>query len=156
MFSCSVISNSLQPQAMQHASLPCPSPSLGVCSYSCPLSQWCHPTISSFVILFSSCPQYFPISESFPVSRLFTAGGQSIGASAMSLLFVDFSLFNLWNEDSIRVFLYVKMEKTFIIYLMKPWCYIFPIINRRKVNKQANIFYCLHTNGGERGKIHLS
>ena len=82
LFSCSVISNSLQPQGMQHTSLPCPSPSPGVCSYSCPLSQWCRPTISSFVIPSSSCPQYFPISESFPVSWLFTSGGQSIGASA--------------------------------------------------------------------------
>ena len=93
LFSCSVMSNSLQLQGMQHARLPCPSPSPRVYSYSCPLSQWCHPTISSSVIPFSSCSQSFPASESFPVSqlpasesfpgsRLFTSGGQSIGASA--------------------------------------------------------------------------
>ena len=145
------MSYSLGPHGLQHTRFPCLSPSPRASSSSCPLSRWCHPTISSSAVPFSSCPQSLPVSESFPMSRLFTAGGQSIGASAMSLLFVDFSLFNLWNEDSIRVFLYLKMEKTFIIYLMKPWCYIFPIINRRKVNKQANISYCLHTNGGRRG-----
>ena len=82
LFSCSVMSNSLQLQGMQHARLPCPSPSPRVYSYSCPLSQWCHPTISSSVVPFSSCPQSLPASESFPGSRLFTSGGQSIGASA--------------------------------------------------------------------------
>ena len=82
LFSCSVMSNSLQLQGMQHARLPCPSPSPRVYLYSCPLSQWCHPTISSSVIPFSSCPQPFPALESFPGSRLFTSGGQSIGASA--------------------------------------------------------------------------
>ena len=61
---------------------PCPSLSPGVCSNSCPLSQWCHPTISSSVVSFSSCPQSFPGSGSFPVSRLFASGGQSIGSSA--------------------------------------------------------------------------
>ena len=60
---------------------PCLSPSPGVCSDSCPLSQWCYPTISSSVVPFS-CPQFFPASGSFPVSRLFASGGQSIGASA--------------------------------------------------------------------------
>ena len=62
--------------------LPCPSLSPGVCSDSCPLSQWCHPTISSSVTCFSSCPQSFPALGSFPVSQLFESGGQSIGASA--------------------------------------------------------------------------
>ena len=66
----------------QHTRLPCPSPIPGACSNSCPLSQWCHPTISSSVILFSSCLQSFPASGSFPVSQLFTSGGQSTGASA--------------------------------------------------------------------------
>ena len=61
--------------------LPCPSLSPGVCTNSCPLSQWCHPTISSSVIPFSSCPQSFPASGSFPVSQFFTSGGQSIGVS---------------------------------------------------------------------------
>ena len=62
-------------------SLPCPSPTPGVCSNSCPLSHWCHPTISSSIILFSSFPQSFPASGSFPVSRLFASGGQIIGVS---------------------------------------------------------------------------
>ena len=65
-----------------HTSLPCPSPSPGVCSNSCPSNWWCHPTISSSVVLFSSCLQSFPASGSFPVSQFFTSGGQSIGVSA--------------------------------------------------------------------------
>jgi len=71
-----------QPHGLQHARLPCPSLSPGVCSNSCPLSQWCHPTISSSATPFSSCPQSFPGSRSFPVTQLFASGGQSIGASA--------------------------------------------------------------------------
>ena len=74
--------NSLQPHGLQHPRLPCPSPSPGTCPDSCPLSQWCHPTISSSVVPFSSCPQSFPASGYFPMSQLFTSGGQSIGASA--------------------------------------------------------------------------
>ena len=70
------------PHGLQHARLPCLSPSLKACSSSCPLIQWCHPTISSFVIPFSSCLRSFPASESFPMSWLFSSGGQSIGASA--------------------------------------------------------------------------
>ena len=78
----SVMSNSLWPHGLQHTRLPCPSPTLGACSNSCPLSRWCHPTISSSVIPFSSCLQSFPASESFPVSQFFASGGQSIGVSA--------------------------------------------------------------------------
>ena len=63
---------------------PCPSPTPGACSNSCPLSQWCHPTISSSVILFFSCLQSFPASGSFPMSHLFTSGGQSTGVSALA------------------------------------------------------------------------
>ena len=81
-FSCSVVSNSLQPHGLQHARLPCPSPTPGACSNSCPLSQWCHPTISSFVIPFPSCLQSCPESGSFLMSQLFASGGQSTGASA--------------------------------------------------------------------------
>ena len=68
----------------QHARLPCPSPTPGVHSDSCPSSQWCHPTISSSVVPFSSCPQSLPASESFPMSQLFTWGGQSTGVSALA------------------------------------------------------------------------
>ena len=82
MFNCSVIPNSLWPYGLQHARLPCPSLSLGACSNSCPLSQWCHPTISSSVIPFSSCLQSFPASGSFPMSQIFTSGDQSIRASS--------------------------------------------------------------------------
>ena len=71
LFSHSVVSHSLQPHGQQHARLPCPSPSPGVCSNLCPLSQWCHPTISSSVIPCSSCLRSFPASGSFPMSRLF-------------------------------------------------------------------------------------
>ena len=85
LFSCSVMSNSLQLHGIQQARLPCPSPSPRVHSDSCPLSWWCHPTISSSVVPFSFCPQSFPASGSFPMSRLFTSGGQSIGASASVL-----------------------------------------------------------------------
>ena len=81
-FSCSVMSNSLWSYGLQHARLLCPSPTLRVCSNSCPSSQWCHPTISSSVISFSSYLQSFPASASFPMSQFFTSGGQSIGVSA--------------------------------------------------------------------------
>ena len=75
------MSDSLQPHALRHHRLPCPSPSPRACSNSCSLSQWCHPTISSSVIPFSSCLPSFPASGSFPMSWLFTSGGQRIGAS---------------------------------------------------------------------------
>ena len=81
-FSRSVVSESLRPHESQHARPPCPSPTPGVHPNPCPLSRWCHPTISSSVVPFSSCPQYFPASESFQMSPLFTSGGQSIGVSA--------------------------------------------------------------------------
>ena len=76
------MSDSLQPHGLQHTWLPCLSPSFGPCSDSCLLSWWCHSTISSSVIPFSSCLQSFPASGSFPVSQFFTSGGQNIGASA--------------------------------------------------------------------------
>ena len=81
-FSHSVVSDCLRTHGLQHARLPCPSPTPGVHSNSSPLSWWCHPTISSSVIPFSSCPQSFPASGSFQMSQLFTSGGQSIGVSA--------------------------------------------------------------------------
>ena len=78
---CSVMSNSLQPHGLQHTSLPCPSLSPTACTDSCPLSQWSH-TVSSSVVPFSSCLQYFPASGSFPMSQFFASGVQSIGVSA--------------------------------------------------------------------------
>ena len=80
-FSCPVMSNSLWPHGLQHARPPCPSPTPGACSNSCPLSWWCHPIISSSVVPFSSWHQAFPASGSFPLSQLFTSGGQSTGVS---------------------------------------------------------------------------
>ena len=82
LFSHSVMSNSLWPHGLQHARLPCPSPTPGACSNSCPLCRWCHPTISSTVALFSFCLQSFPASGCFRMSWLFPSGDQSIGASA--------------------------------------------------------------------------
>ena len=82
LFTHSVMSNSLWPHGLQHTRLPCPSPSPGACSNSCPLSQWCHPTISSSVVPFSSCLQSFPASGSFQMSQFFPSGGQSIRVSA--------------------------------------------------------------------------
>ena len=81
-FSCSVMSDSLWPHESQHAGPPFPSPTPGVHSNSCPSSLWCHPAISSSVVPFSFCPQSLPASGSFPLSPLFTWGGQSIGVSA--------------------------------------------------------------------------
>ena len=81
-FHLSVVSNSLRPHGLQHARLPCSSPTPGTCSNSCPLSWWCHPTISSSVVPFSSCLQSLPASGSFPVSQFFASGGQSTGLSA--------------------------------------------------------------------------
>ena len=81
-FSRSVASDSLRPHELQHTKPPCPSPTPGVHSNSCPSSQWCHPAISSFVDPFSSCPHSLPASGSFPMSQLSIWGGQSIGVSA--------------------------------------------------------------------------
>ena len=83
---CSVVSNFLQPHEPQHARPPCPSPTPGVYPNSCPLSRWCHLTISSSVVPFSSCPQSLPASGSFQMSQLFASGGQSIGVSVSTLV----------------------------------------------------------------------
>ena len=86
-FSRSVMSNSLRPHGLQHARLLCPSLTPGACSNSCPLSRWCHPTISSSVVSFSSHLQSFPTSGSFQMSQFFTLGGQSIGVSGSASVF---------------------------------------------------------------------
>ena len=94
-FSRSVVSDSLQPHESQHARPPCPSP--GVHPDSRPLSQWCHPAVSSSVIPFSSCPQSLPASESFPVSQLFAWSGQSTGLSALASFLPEKSRADLQN-----------------------------------------------------------
>ena len=81
----SVMSNSLQPHGLQHARLPCPSPTPRACSNSCPSTRWCHPTISLSVVPFSSYLQSLPAPGSFPMRHLFASGGQSIGVSALVL-----------------------------------------------------------------------
>ena len=103
-FSFSVVSDSLWPHGLQCARLPCPSLAPGACSNSCPLSQWCHPTILSSVIPFSSCLQSFPASGSFPMSQFFTSGGQSIGASAsvLSMNIQDWFLLGLTGLISLQ------------------------------------------------------
>ena len=83
-FSCSVVSESLWPHKSQYARPPCPSPTPGAYTNSCPSSRWYHPAISSSVIPFSSCPQSLPTSGSFPMNQLFAWGGQSIGVSALA------------------------------------------------------------------------
>ena len=91
-FSHSIVSNSLRPLEPQHARPPCPSPTPGVYPNSCPLSRWCHPTISSSALPFS-CPQSLPASESFQMSQLFASGGQSTGVSASTLSQQKFPIF---------------------------------------------------------------
>ena len=121
LFSCSVLSDSLRPHGLKHARLPCPSLSPGVCSNSRPLSRWCHPTISSSVVLFSSCPQSFPGAGSFPRCWLFRSGGQGIGASASaSVLPMNiqgcfplgmFGLISLLSKGLSRVFSSITVQK---------------------------------------------
>ena len=137
-FSCSVVSDSMQPPALQHARLPCPSPTPGVCSNSCPSSQWCHPTISSSVIPFSSCPQSFPASGSFPRNQFFASGGQSIGvlasASVLPMNIQDWfplgwtGLMSLQSKGLSRVFSNTIVQKhqffgaqLFIVQLSQPY-----------------------------------
>ena len=97
-FSCSVVSDSLKPHGLHHARPPCPSPTPGVYWNSCPSSWWCHPTISSSVIPFSSHLLAFPTSGSFLMSQLFASGGQSIGASASaSVLPMNIQGWFPWN-----------------------------------------------------------
>ena len=97
-FSHSVVFDSLRPHELQNTRLPCPSPTPGACSNSCPLSQWCHPTSSSSVIPFSSYLQSFPASRFFPVSQFFMSAGQNIGASASaSVLPMNIQDWFLWG-----------------------------------------------------------
>ena len=113
------MSNYLQPHGLQHTRLPYPSPAPGTCSNSSPSSQWCHPTISSSVVPFSSCLQSFPASGSCPVSQFFTSGGQNIGASAsvLTMNIQDWfplgltSLISLQSKGLSRVFSNTTVQK---------------------------------------------
>ena len=115
------MSNSLWPHGLRHIRLPCPSPTPKACSNSCPLSQWCHPTISFSIIPISSCPQSFPTSGSFLMSQLFAWGSQSIGASAsasvLSIIIQDWfplglaGLIFLQSKGLSRVFSSTTVQK---------------------------------------------
>ena len=131
-FSCQVVSDSFWPHELQHTRLPCPSLSPGVCSNSCPLSRWYHPTISSSVVPFSFL-QFFLASGSFIMSQLFTSGGQSIGASAWaSVLSVNSQgwfpsgwtgLFSLQSKRLSRVYsnTMIWRHQLFIVQLSHPY-----------------------------------
>ena len=103
-FSCLVMSDSLRPHEPEHTRPPCPPPTAGVYPNPCPLSQWCHPTISSSVIPFSSCPQSFPTYGSFQMSQLFASGGQSIGVSASA------SVLPMNTQDWSACFSYIMLH----------------------------------------------
>ena len=138
-FSCLVVSNSLRPHELQHTRPPCPSPTLGVHSNSCPSSRWCHPAISSSVVPFSSRPQSLPASGSFPMSQLFAWGGPSVGVSASASVLPMQVHNNLWKkplaDEWIRKLWYIyTMEyysaikkNTFESVLMR-WMKLEPII----------------------------
>jgi len=132
-FTSSVVSNSLWPHGLQHARPPCPSPTPGVYSKSCPSSRWCHPTIPSSVVPFSSCLQSFPASGSFPRSPIFASGGQSIGASASV------------HECSGLIFF--RMDWFSFIYLS--------IFNGRIFALQCVLLFCIHQHESAVG-IHIS
>ena len=120
-FSHSVVFNSLWPHGLQHARRPCPSPTPGAYTNSCPSSRWCHPTISFSVVPFSSCLQSLPASRSFPLSQFFTPGGQSIGVSAsISVLPMNIQdwfplgltgLISLLSKGLSRVFSNITVQK---------------------------------------------
>ena len=132
----SVVSDSLRPHESQHARPPCPSPTLRVHWDSRPSSQWCHPSISSSVVPFSSCPQSLPASESFPMSQLFAWGGQSTGVSFLSMCKLAWSqrlkrrclkLFSsllppLWYSIPVIIAIYPFWTLMFVFSCWWPWC----------------------------------
>ena len=134
--------DSLWPHGLQHSRLPCPSPTPGACSNSCPLSQWCHPTNSISVIPFS-CLQAFPASGSFPMSQFFASGGQSIRASALaSVLPVNIQdwfplgltgLISLQSKGLSRVFSNTSSKASVL------WCSAF-----FRVQLYLSLYICIH------------
>ena len=128
-FSCSVMSDSLWPHVLQHSRILCPLPTPGACSNSCVSSWWCHPTISSSVVPFSSCLQPFPVSGTFPMSQLFASDGQGIGASASVLPMNIQEWFplrwtgwiSLQSKGLTRVFSNTTVHHFFMVQLSHPY-----------------------------------
>ena len=129
-FNHSVMSYSLQPYGLQHTRPPCPSPTPGVYSNSCPLSQWCHPTISSSVAPFSSHLQSFPASGSFPISQFFVSGGQSIRVSASASVLP----MNVWDWFPLGLTGWISLQSKglsrvfsnttgFHLHMWSSWCF---------------------------------
>ena len=138
VFSHLVVSDSSQPRGPQHARPPSPSPTPGVYSNPCPLSRWCHPTITSSVVPFSSCPQSFSESGSFPVSKLFAWGGQSIGASASAS--VPPMNTQDWSLLGFKIVQFSVHEYSFLIFCLLilywlSWDYIYIQLTRLLVSK---------------------
>ena len=117
-FSRLVVSDSLRPHEPQHARPPCPSPTPRVYPNSCPLSRWCHPTISSSAVPFYSCPQSFPASGSFPMSQLFISGDQSIGVSASTSVLP----MNIQDWSSLRQSNYLTLLKDYLLISLSSSC----------------------------------
>ena len=139
LFSRSVVSDSLRPHGLQHARLPCPSPTPGVYSNSCPLNRWCYPSILSSVIPFFSCLQSFPASESFLMSWLFASGGQNFGASvSASVLPMNIQgwfplgltgLFSLQSKELSKVFPNTTVQKhSFFGTQPSLWFMVYPTL----------------------------
>ena len=133
-FRPSVVSNSLRPHGLQHARPPCPSPTLGARSNSCPLSRWCHPTISSTIFPFSSCLHSFPASGSFPMSQFFASDGQSTGvpasASVLPMNIQDINMSHVWGLLN-PVFYEgpFTISSTFLSVVSKAWHAVLFILN---------------------------
>ena len=152
-FSCSVMSDSLRPHEPQHTRPPCPSPTPRVHPNPCPLSRWCHPTISSFVVPFSSCPQSFPASGSFQMSQLSASGGLSIGVSAstsvLSVNTQDWSPLGWtgWNSLQSKGWIYIYTHThththtyTYVYMCIEKDVFIF-----KHIFTYMEVIVCLHT-----------
>ena len=143
LFSCSVVSDSLWSHGLWHTRLSHPSPSPGVCSNSCPLSCWCHPTLSSSLVPFSSCLQSFPASRSFLMSQFFTSGGQSIGTSASaSVLPMKYSGLISFRMDWLDLFAVQGTLKSLLQHHSSKasilWCSAFFIVQLSHPNMTLN------------------
>ena len=132
-FSHQIVSDSLRPHGLQHTRLPCPSPAPRVCSNSCPLSWWCHPTILTSVAPFSSCPRSLPASRSFQMSQFFISSGQSIGTSPSVLPMHIQGWFALWLTGLIYYwFTVISIYVLFLHILNKGYVNCIAMSDKRK------------------------